>query len=108
MKPSPTLPALALACVVVLGACGGGDDDLANVTDEGSSPSKSADSEGSDGMPELFELNACDTLSAEELDAAGLEPEPSNRAGEAGDSTGACGVAEELAQLLAPRFPQSG
>jgi len=88
MKPSPTLPALALACVLVLGACGGDGDDLTDAAEDRAATSEPAGADDSDGVPELFALGACDTLTAGELDAAGFEPEPSNTADVAGSSTG--------------------
>jgi hypothetical protein len=91
MKLSRALLPLMVASMVIVAACGG-DDDAANVFDDssvsGSSDAEGSGGEGSDGLPALFELSACDTIPAEELDAAGFEPEPSNTLGEAGDSTG--------------------
>ena len=89
MKLPRILPALLVASMALVAACGGDDDDAASMTgDDSGADAEGSAGEGPDGMPSLFELSACDTIPAEDLDAAGLEPEPSNTLGEAGSSTG--------------------
>ena len=80
-KLSLTLPALAAAALFLVPACGG-DDDSAGPKAE------APDDGGSDGTPALFKRSACDAVPADDLQAAGFEPEPSSTLGEAGSSTG--------------------
>jgi hypothetical protein len=89
MKLPRILPALLVASMAIVAACGGDDNDGASMPgDDSGSDAEGASDGGSDGLPALFELSACDMIPAEDLDAVGFEPEPSNTLGEAGRSTG--------------------
>lgn len=116
MKPYRTLPSVAVACILIVAGCGGDDDTAADVFSEDAG---SASSGGDDSGGTLVSSNDPPLTTDSREGSIKLLAGECYARFERGDGTvtidvtGAedfdlCGVAEQIAQTLVPRFPQAG